>query len=106
MNDSRLIFDYLRQRKQLYTIVLASFYLSRRVDENSVRIIIETKFDGRRESQFLSALRQNYLLHFNACTNFVDCKRSVDDLRLSFGIKYFMRISATEGHQQSACIVV
>ena len=57
MNDSRLIFDYLRQRKQLYTIVLASFYLSRRVDENSVRIIIETKFDGRRESQFLSALR-------------------------------------------------
>ena len=47
MNDSRLIFDYLRQRKQLYTIVLASFYLSRRVDENSVRIIIE----------FLSALR-------------------------------------------------
>ena len=57
MNDSRLIFDYLRQRKQLYTIVLASFYLSRRVDENSVRIIIETKFDGRRENQFLSALR-------------------------------------------------
>ena len=25
MNNSRLIFDYLRQRKQLYTIVLASF---------------------------------------------------------------------------------
>jgi len=26
MNNSRLIFDNLRQRKQLYTIVLASFF--------------------------------------------------------------------------------
>ncbi len=42
MNNSRLIFDNLRQRKQLYTIVLASIlFYQRRVDENSVRIIIE-----------------------------------------------------------------
>ena len=27
MNDSRLIFDYLRQRKQLHTIVLTSFFV-------------------------------------------------------------------------------
>ena len=42
MNNSRLIFDNLRQRKQLYTIVLASIlFYQRRIDENSVRIIIE-----------------------------------------------------------------
>ena len=68
MNNSRLIFDYLRQRKQLYTIVLASFYLSRRVDENSVRIIIEILSALRFLTPNFYLLTPNSLLitHYNS----------------------------------------
>jgi hypothetical protein len=53
------LFFFLRvtiyAEKELFNLSFASFFLSRRVDESFTRIITgirETKFDGRRESQF------------------------------------------------------
>ncbi len=76
-DNSRLILDNLRLRKQLYNYNLFLF-LSRRTDESYARII---RYFWACSSLIFNL--QRYFPRFFGCTSFADCIHSVSDLQFN-----------------------